>query len=92
MESKRTKLWRRKEFLRVFKKRMLFHASVNFYHRYIDGHPAAPLHWFELAEKPYMRCYRTCSTPCSCFLCKGTRYDRRETQKETRRILKESED
>ena len=82
MMEKRTKLWRRKQMFRVFKARMIYHASFN----------ENLLHWHELAKKPWAQKYRTIATVCSCEMCRGDRYDRVKYKRETQRIIKESMD
>ena len=47
-------------------------------------------HWFELAKQKWNYIYKTTGTPCSCWMCKGESYNRREYKKETRRVIKES--
>lgn len=90
MSEKRTKLWRREQGFRVFKKRMVYYASFDngyFDHRTMEY--KRPLHWFELAKEHWAQVYKTTGTPCSCMLCGGERYDRLEFQRETCRILRE---
>ena len=53
METKRTKLWRRKQGFRVFKARMIYYASFERECYYADGSHHIPLHWFELAKEPW---------------------------------------
>ncbi len=88
----RTKLWRRKHGFRVFKARMMRLASYEHSYRCMDGSVHVPMHWFELAGEHWTRGYRTTGTPCSCFMCRGEEYDRRAYKKETRRMIRESEE
>ncbi len=90
METKRTKLWRRKQGFRVFKARMIYYASFEHSCFYADGSFHIPLHWFELAKTHWAQVYRSTGTPCSCWLCRGMEYDRLEYKRETRRIIRES--
>ena len=46
--------------------------------------------WFELAKEKWAQVYKTTGTPCSCWMCRGFEYDRKEYKKETRRIIRES--
>lgn len=86
----RNKLWRRRHTARLFKARMmLFSAYENPITRE-DGSTCYWPHWFELAKEPWAKAYKTMSTPCSCFLCKGERYSREAFKKETLRIIRES--
>ena len=91
METKRTKLWRRKQGFRVFKARMLYWAAFerDFYYAGGSKHHV-PQHWFELAKEHWTQVYRTTGTPCSCMMCQGMRYDRKEYKRNTRRILIEA--
>ena len=92
METKRTKLWRRKQGFRVFKARMIYYASFERECYYADGSHHIPQHWSELAQEPWARPYRSTGTPCSCCLCRGMKYERLEYKRETRRIIHESDD
>ena len=87
METKRTKLWRREQGFRVFKARMIYHAACQPIFTDKEGCPKAPLHWHELAKEHWAQVYRTTGTPCSCWMCRGNEYDRKEFKKETKDIL-----
>ena len=90
LETERTKQWRRKQGFRVFKKRMVYFASME--RGYFD-HCAMeynrPLLWYELAKEHWTQVFKTTGMPCSCMLCTGERYNRRVFKRETRRILNE---
>lgn len=91
LETERTKLWRRKQGFRVFKKRMVYYAS--FENGYFDRSKMQyqrPLHWFELAKEHWTRVYKTTGTPCSCMLCRGQKYNRLDHKRETQRMLRDS--
>ena len=88
----RTKLWRSKQGFRVFKARMMRLASFEHSYRYSDGSVHVPMHWFELAREHWTQCYRTSGTPCSCYICRGEKYDRKVFKRDSRRVLRESED
>ena len=45
--------------------------------------------WFELAKEKWAQVYKTTGTPCSCWMCRGFEYDRKEYKKETRRIIRD---
>ena len=90
METKRTKLWRRKQGFRVFKARMMYYASFENEYFCADGTHHVPLHWFELAKTRWAQVYKTTGTPCSCWMCRGMEYNRLEYKRETRRIILES--
>ena len=91
METKRTKLWRKKQGFRVFKARMIYYASFETYYRLFDGSYHIPQHWFELAKDPWSHPFRSTGTPCSCMLCRGDKkYNRLKYKRDTSRILQES--
>ena len=90
MLEKRTKLWRREQGFRVFKKRMIYYASFDSQVTMIDGQLVEHPHWFELAKSHWTQVYKSTGTPCSCMLCQGERYNRLEYKRETRRILREA--
>ena len=92
METKRTKLWRRKQGFRVFKARMIYYASFERECYYADGTHHIPMHWFELAKVHWTQVYRSTGTPCSCSMCRGEEYDRLAYKRETCRIISESMD
>ena len=72
--DKRNKLWRRQQMARVFKARMILYAAYG----------------FELAKDKWAKVYQSMGTPCSCWICRKERYNRREYKKETLRIIRES--
>ena len=79
--DKRNKLWRRQQMARVFKARMILYAAygtpVIREDGSIDNHP----HWFELAKDKWAKVYQTTGTPCSCWMCRGEKYNRKEYKK-----------
>ena len=90
MLEKRTKLWRRKQGFRVYKKRMVYYASFdNGYFDHKSMEYKRPLHWFELVNEKWTRVYKSTGTPCSCMLCQGEKYNRLEFKRETRQMLQE---
>ena len=92
METKRTKLWRRKQGFRVFKARTVYYAAFEREYLCADGSRHVPLHWFELAKTHWAQVYRSTGTPCSCPMCRGEEYNRLAYKRETRRIIRESMD
>ena len=92
METKRTKLWRRKQGFRVFKARMVYYASFERNYWCADGSQHVPQRWFELAKEHWTQVYRSTGTPCSCWMCRGNEYDRLAYKRDTRRIIQESMD
>ena len=63
---------------RVFKARMILYAAYG--------------HCIIREDGSCYEHYKTTGTPCSCWMCRGMEYDRKEYKKETLRIIKESED
>lgn len=92
METKRTKLWRKKHKFRVFKARMIYYASFYPNPRNDKGLPLPNLHWFELAKTDWAHIYRTTGTPCSCIVCRRAKYSRLEYKRDTARIIRETEE
>lgn len=93
--DKRNKLWRREQQNRLFKARIILYAAygqgiIDIIRKdgCLNEHP----YWFELAREKWVQVYKTTDTPCSCWMCRGEQYNCRECQKETLRIIKESED
>jgi DNA primase len=94
MEQRRNKYWRRQQQWRVFKARVKYYAASYESHtsRNEDGTVSAPLHWHEMAKEKWCQVYKTTGTPCSCWMCRGYSYDRKEFKKDTGRIIRESFD
>lgn len=88
--DKRNKLWRRKKQACLFKKRMMRMAAWGSYMLRDDGTLDKYPHWFELAKTHWAKVYKTTGTPCSCWICRGERYNRCEFRKDTQRIIRES--
>ena len=89
--GKRDKLWRRQQRARVFKARMIRYAACGVTlireKGSVDYHP----HWLELARTKWAKVYQSTGTPCSCWMCKGASYNRKQYKKETLRMIRESE-
>lgn len=90
--EQRNKFWRRQHTARLFKRRMMLFAACGT--RIFDDesgtwnkHP----HWFEIAKQHWAHAYKSDRKPCSCFLCKGERYNRTDNKKKTGRIIREAE-
>ena len=90
--DKRNKFWRRQQMARVFKARMVRYAALGESHLMEDGTILDNPHWFELAKDRWAQVYKTTGTPCSCWMCRGFEYERKDFKKETRRIIEESMD
>ena len=90
METKRNKGWRRFQQVRVFKARMLMFSGYDYAIFDEEGNRIDNPHWFEIARQRWAKKYKDSSTPCSCWLCRGEKYDRKEYKRSTRRIINES--
>lgn len=89
--EKRTRQWRRCQAARVFKARLKYHAAFSDTTLFENGILVYHPHWFELAKAHWAQVYRTTGTPCNCWMCQGESYNRLETKREMRRIIKEEE-
>ena len=90
MEKTRNKGWRRFQQDRVFKARMLMFSGYDYAIFDEEGNRIDNPHWFEIARQRWAKMYKDSSTPCSCWLCRGEKYDRKEYKCSTRRIINES--
>ena len=90
--EKRTRGWRRHQAKRVFKARIKYQASFCSNIIKTDGTVVHNPYWFEIAKEHWAQVYRTTGTPCSCFLCRGEKYNRPQTKREMRRTLKDEEE
>lgn len=77
---KRNKEWRKQHCKRVFKRRMKFFASSCSTLLTDDGNRIQHPHWHDYAKVRSFKAYKTTSTPCSCWLCKGERYNRAKSK------------
>ena len=89
METKRNKGWRRFQQDRVFKARMLKFSGYDYAIFDEEGNRIDNPHWFEIARQRWAKKYKDSSTPCSCWLCRGEKYDREEYKHTTRSIIDE---
>ena len=90
METKRNKGWRRLQQDRVFKARMQMFSGYDYAIFDEEGNRIDNPHWFEIARQRWAKKYKDSSTLCSCWLCRGEKYDRKEYKRSTRRIINES--
>ena len=79
----RNKRWRNLKKDQKYITRIKLHAA----YWYNPDKTARGRHWTELYNSKYTFAYKTTSTPCSCPICKGERYNRRQFKKETRELL-----
>ena len=56
----------------------------------LDGSVKKNPRWIDLYKANAFQVYKSVRVPCSCYLCRGERYDRRAFKKETARILKDA--
>lgn len=79
--SQRNKQWRKQQGKRLFKKRMMLFAASNATLWDFNGKVIQHPHWFQFAGDKSYRAYKTTSTPCSCWLCRGERYNRAKSKR-----------
>lgn len=89
--DKRNRLWRREQQKRVFKARMIYHAAFGWEILETNGFLNKNPHWFELARVKWAQVYKRTGTPCSCWMCRGEKYDRRAYARETWRMIAEAQ-
>lgn len=65
-------------------------SIINLIDRDDEGNRIQHPHWFELAKQRWNYHYKSMRTPCSCWLCRGEKYSRKEYKKASLRIMKES--
>ena len=91
MMEKRNKLWRQQQCDRVYVAQLKWIATC-YGSSLIDGkwvrHPC----WKDLYDRNLYPEYKSVRTPCSCYLCRGERYNRLAAKKDTKRILQEAEE
>lgn len=75
---KKNKLVRRQKLVQKYITRLKLHTRCGLY---------GNVNWTEVYNKPFTYCWKTTSTPCSCPLCKGERYDRNKFKKQTKSII-----
>lgn len=92
--EQRNRNWRRHHEWRVFKNRLVYYAAGYANHTSLneDGTVSAPPRWHEMAKEKWCKVYKRTGTPCSCWMCRGEKYSRRQFNKETERILRETTD
>ena len=91
MEKTRNRGWRRSQQDRVLKARMQKFSSWGGYTIFDEtGSRIDNAHWFEIAQQRWVKKYKDSSTPCSCWLCSGEKYNRIDYVKETQRMIRES--
>ena len=87
--EKRNKGWRRIQQDRVFKASMLMFSGCNYAIFDEEGNHIDNPHWFEIARQRWAKKYKGSSTPCSCWLCRSEKYDRKEYRRTTQCIIEE---
>lgn len=90
MGKTRNRGWRRFQQNRVFKVRMQKFSSSGYTIYDEAGNRIDNAHWFEISQQRWAKKYKNCSTPCSCWLCRGEKYNRINYIKKTRRMIRES--
>ncbi len=88
--EQRNKLWRRRHQWRLFKAKMVLMVTNQSLVLDEDGRVILHPRWMDCAKQSWSYKYKSMRTPCSCAFCKGERYNRRDSWKETQRIINES--
>lgn len=86
--EKRNKHWRIEQRNRIYSAKMKLYASFGG-EFILNGEKKDNPRWIELYEANWNPVYKSVRTPCSCWMCCGERYNRRQYKQETRRLLKE---
>ena len=89
MMEKRNKLWRRRQQWRLFKSRMKFLSANQYVIINSDGTRIQHPRWIDFSTQSWCYKYKTMSTPCSCALCRGESYNRRDYKRNTAILIKE---
>ena len=87
--EKRNKHWRIDQRNRIYAAKMKLYAAygVPFF---LNEEQVSNPRWIDLYKANWNPVYKSVRKPCSCWMCCGESYDRREYKKETARILTES--
>ena len=87
METERNKEWRKKQAFRMYRKRLKVFASS---HREFilddDRHVFRPT-VDELAKCRWGLIYKSTGKPCSCWMCRGESFDRRQAKREAKALI-----
>lgn len=86
--EKRNKHWRIEQRNRIYAAKMKLYASYGGVF-FLNGEKVRDPRWVELYNANWNPVYKSVRTPCSCWMCCGERYNRRQHKQETRRLLKE---
>lgn len=86
--EKLNKHWRIEQRNRIYIVKMKLFAAYSD-KKIINGEPSINARWIDLYRANWNCVYKSVRTPCSCWLCRGQRYDRGRYKSTTRRILNE---
>lgn len=86
--EKRNKLWRTEQRNRIYAAKMKLHAAYGggFI---LNGKIVSDPRWIDLYRENWGSVYKSVRKPCSCWMCRGETYNRRDYKKETNKILTE---
>lgn len=84
MEKKRNKGWREAKRQSLFRRQLKLYASYGWMTR--DG--SVHHDWNRLKGEKSLQVYKSVRRPCSCYVCKGERYDRMKERKYTAMVMK----
>lgn len=87
--EQRNKLWRIVQRNKFYASKMRLFASYGGDYFINNGRLTDP-RWIDLYKANWNPVYKSVRTPCSCYICRHERYNRRFVKKETKRIIDES--
>lgn len=86
--EKRNKKWRIEQRNKIYAAKMKLYASYGGGFILNDEEVINP-RWIDLYKANWNPVYKSVSTPCSCYLCRGESYNRCSFKKETKRLIVE---
>ena len=89
MMEKRNKHWRIEQRDRIYVAKMKLHAAYQGVFFIKDKQVRNP-RWIDLYKENYLSKYKSVRVLCSCWMCRGEKYNRHDYKKEMVRILNES--
>ena len=87
----RNKRWRIEHRNRLYAAKMRVFAASGGEFILRDGERVWNPRWIDLYNANWCPRYKSMRTPCSCWMCRGEKYDRLAHKRETARIVAESE-
>lgn len=87
--ERRNKHWRIEQRNKVYAAKMKLFASYGGEFIFDDDKRVINPRWIELYKANWNPIYKTVRTPCSCYLCQGEKYNRRQYKQEARKLVDE---